>query len=91
MPSGTWPTVVDHMESTRAAWKNSIGCGVTRRAVDISVRAHWYSFGARLVARASVVCRTAIEKQAHSSNGDRLASASKALGSPSGSNRTHRP
>lgn len=41
MLSGTFPAVVDHMESMRVAWKNSIGCGATSRASEINDRAQW--------------------------------------------------
>jgi hypothetical protein len=39
MLKGTWPTVVDHMQRIRVAWKNSIDCGAIKRLLETEDRA----------------------------------------------------
>lgn len=88
---GTCPTVVDHMQRIRAAWKNSIDWGATRSVLETSERAHSYNFGARLAASSSEVYRTAIRQQAQKSKGALLTRGRRGTGSDSGSHMIQLP
>lgn len=89
--NGTWPTVVDHIQRMRVAWKNSLDCGTTKSVLDMKDRAHSYSFGARLAASSSEVCRTAIKQHAQNNKGDLFTRGRRAAGLLSGSKRIQRP
>lgn len=58
------------MQSTRDAWKNSMGCGTLSIACDSNAFASWNSLGARRAASSCDACRTAISEHAVNNNGD---------------------